>query len=94
LVSPVFGNQRKSAGRTPFRMKPTQLPPRHYESRRQDPPAWACRHLNLPPLRLPGVIAAMRRLLNFDGVDVLSIDEASDSVVLDVERLKVQFDVQ
>lgn len=94
LASPVFVNQRKSAGRTAvadpvLRSILTTLAARGGKVLR---PALA-RQLNLPPLRLPGIIAAVRRLLNFDGVDVLSVDEASDSVVLDLERLKVQFDV-
>jgi hypothetical protein len=95
LASTVFENQRKFTGRTPVsdataRSFLLAITSRGGKILR---PGLA-RHLNLPPLRLPGVIAAMRRLLNFDGVDVLSIDEASDSVVLDVERLKVQFDLQ
>ena len=95
LASPLFGSQRKAAGRTPVSDEVVRnfllaITSRGGKILR---PGLA-RHLNLPPLRLPGVIAAMRRLLNFDGVDVLSIDEASDSVVLNVERLMLQFDVQ
>lgn len=94
LVSPAFQNLKKQAGRTPvpdatIRSFLEALAARGGTLLR---PALA-RQLNVPPLRLPGIVAAMRRLLNFDGVDVLSVDEASDSVVLDVGRLKLQFDL-
>src|SRR6185437_5998398 len=66
LASPVFGNQRKSAGRTPVSDEAVRgfliaITSRGGKILR---PGLA-RQLNLPSLRLPGVIAAMRRLLNF-----------------------------
>ena len=49
--------------------------------------------LGLPPVRVQTVVAAMRRLLNVDGYDVLSIDETSDSLELNLELLKTQFEL-
>ncbi len=94
LASPVFEAQKKLAGRIPVAnaMLCDILAALASRGGTMLRPALA-RQLNLPPLRLPGVIAGVRRLLNVDGVDVLSIDEASDSIVLDVERLKLQFDL-
>jgi hypothetical protein len=95
LASPVFEAQRKLAGRTPVadvvvRAFLAALADRGGKMLR---PALA-KQLNVPPLRLPGLIVAMRRALNLDGVDVLTVDDASDSVVLDMSRLKVQFDLE
>jgi hypothetical protein len=47
-----------------------------------------------PELRINGIIAAMRRLLNVDGYGVLSVDEASQTVILNLELLKVQFGLE
>jgi hypothetical protein len=53
-------------------------------------PALAQR-LDLPALRLPGLLAALRRVLNVDGYPVLSVDEASDTVTLNKAQLFSQF---
>ena len=47
-----------------------------------------------PELRINGIIAAMRRLLNVDGYGVLSVDEASQTVILNLELLKIQFGLE
>lgn len=47
-----------------------------------------------PELRINGIIAAMRRLLNVDGYGVLSVDEASQTVILNLDLLKVQFGLE
>jgi hypothetical protein len=47
-----------------------------------------------PELRMNGIIAAMRRLLNVDGYGVLSMDEASQTVMLNLDLLKVQFGIE
>jgi hypothetical protein len=49
--------------------------------------------LGVPPMRVPGTILAMRRLLNVEGYDVLSLDEESDTVALNLELLRVQFEL-
>jgi len=48
--------------------------------------------LGEPGLRMPGIIAAMRRILNVEGYAV-SVDNASGSVVLNRQLLEVQFEL-
>jgi hypothetical protein len=49
--------------------------------------------LGEPELRIPGLIAAMRRILNVDGYPVLSVDDGSGSVFLNRQLLEVQFEL-
>jgi len=51
------------------------------------------KRLALPPLRLPGFLAMMQRVLNIEGYAVLTRDEASDTVALNRELLCRQFDL-
>jgi hypothetical protein len=50
--------------------------------------AQAC---GLPPARLPGTLAALGLLLNVEGYPILSVDEASETVELNVRLLREQF---
>jgi hypothetical protein len=45
-------------------------------------------------MRLRGLLAVMQRVLNIDGFAVLTRDEASDTVDLNRELLKRQFDLR
>jgi hypothetical protein len=56
-------------------------------------PAMA-QHLGMPELRVAGVIAAMRRVLNLDGYAVLDVEESSGTIRLNLELLKVQFGLE
>jgi hypothetical protein len=49
--------------------------------------------LQLPMVRMSGFIAALRRLLNVDGYDVLHVDEASETLVLNRDLLRKQFEL-
>ena len=49
------------------------------------------RRVGIAPVRLRGTLAVMRQLLNVDGYPVLSIDEDTGDVVLDVALLREQF---
>lgn len=49
------------------------------------------KRLGVPPLRLAGMLSALRRLLNVDGYAALSVDEASDTVELNRRQLFTQF---
>jgi hypothetical protein len=53
-------------------------------------PVFASR-MNLALVRVGPVVAAMQRVLNYDGYGVLTIDEAADLVVLNRELLERQF---
>jgi hypothetical protein len=52
------------------------------------------RSLNYPPTRLRGLLAVMQRVLNIDGFAVLTRDDASDTVELNRELLKRQFELR
>ena len=49
--------------------------------------------LGVASVRLPGILSALRRLLTVEGYDVVSVDEASDTVSFDRERLIRQFEI-
>jgi len=46
-----------------------------------------------PEIRLPGLLAMLRRILNVEGYPVLSVEEASGTVRLNLELLRTQFDL-
>jgi hypothetical protein len=50
--------------------------------------------LGQPEIRVHGIIATMRRVLNVDGYAVLAADETSDLVTLDLKLLRVQFELK
>jgi hypothetical protein len=49
--------------------------------------------LGVPLLRVGGLVTVLRRLLNVDGYPVLTLDETSDTVELNVPLLTIQFDL-
>jgi hypothetical protein len=53
-------------------------------------PVFAAR-MNLALVRVGPVVAAMQRVLNYDGYGILTIDEAADMIVLDRALLERQF---
>lgn len=56
-------------------------------------PAAFARAADLPPARLDPLIAQVKRLLNVDGYEVLTLNRNENKVELNVARLKRQFDV-
>lgn len=44
-----------------------------------------------PPIRMPGIISKMQRILNIDGYQVLRFDTTSDTVTMNINLLKTQF---
>lgn len=94
LNSPVFVHQLKQAGRaapTADRIRGVlaALDERGGTVLRQA----LAQKLGESELRMPGLIAALRRILNVDGYSVLSVDDASGSVVLNRQLLEVQFEL-
>ncbi len=94
LNSPVFGHQLKQAGRAApaadrIRGVLAALDERGGTVLRQA----LAQKLGESELRMPGLIAALRRILNVDGYSVLSVDDASGSVVLNRQLLEVQFEL-
>jgi hypothetical protein len=55
-------------------------------------PALAQR-IGMPPVRVTGFVAALRRVLNVDGYIVLDVDEPSESLTLNLELLRKQFEL-
>lgn len=53
-----------------------------------------CRQVDLSAIRLNGLLTQLRKVLNVDGYDVLSIDAESDTVSLDESLLVVQFELK
>jgi hypothetical protein len=49
--------------------------------------------MGIPLFRLTPLLAATRRLLNVDGLQVLDVEEASDTVVLNRRLLEQQFEI-
>ncbi|MGH9322580.1 MAG: BREX-2 system phosphatase PglZ [Vicinamibacteria bacterium] len=56
-------------------------------------PALAQR-LAIAQVRLPGMLSALRRVLNVEGFDVIQVDEASDTVSFDRALLCRQFEIE
>ncbi|OSM06738.1 putative alkaline phosphatase domain-containing protein [Magnetofaba australis IT-1] len=50
--------------------------------------------LEAPRMRFPGMLAALRRILNVDGFPILEVDENSDMVELDKKLLTTQFELK
>ena len=48
-------------------------------------------HLGVPFFRLGGIVSALRRILNVEGYDVLSVDETSETVEFNRDLLDIQF---
>jgi hypothetical protein len=46
-----------------------------------------------PEIRLPGLLAMLRRILNVEGYPVLAVDDASSTVRLNLDLLRTQFDL-
>ncbi|MEO5350778.1 MAG: BREX-2 system phosphatase PglZ [Magnetococcus sp. YQC-3] len=50
--------------------------------------------LEIPRVRFPGILAALRRLLNVDGYSILEVDENSDMLELNKGLLFTQFEIK
>ena len=57
-------------------------------------PAALARRVDVPLVRLDGLVAKLQRLLNLDGYDVLKLDRHRDLVELDVALLRRQFELE
>ncbi len=92
--SPIFDQQKKLAGRSVpsddiLRNVLSALDQRGGKMTS----AALSRSVNYPAIRLRGLIAVMQRVLNIDGFAVLTRDDASDTVTLNRELLRRQFDL-
>ncbi len=51
------------------------------------------RHLSIPKIRLRGFLSGVQKLLNVDGYPILSVDRESETVKLNINDLKKQFEL-
>ena len=92
--SPVYAEQKQLGGRIPpsdgsIRKLLTAL---HEQGGKLTSAALAGK-MQQPSFRLPGLLAAIQRVLNVEGYPILTRDEASDTVQLNRELLCRQFDL-
>jgi hypothetical protein len=92
LVSSVYAQQRGLAGRTAPRdeqMRAVLETLHRYQGRA--PRAAIAAALGVPEIRVRGVLAGVRRVLNVEGFAVLEEEEATGTLMLNRELLRVQF---
>ncbi len=88
----LFGAQRKQAARTALSEERIRTILETLDQRGGKLTGAAlAERLRVPPFRLGGIVSAMRRILNVDGYDVLSLDETSETVELNRDLLEAQF---
>ena len=94
LVSPVYSEQKRLGGRAvPVDTVVAQLLRVIDERSGTMTSAALARAIQMPTLRLRGMIAIVQRILNVDGYEVLWRDDASDTIRLDRTLLLKQFDL-
>ena len=94
LVSDVFGRQKQMAGRVRVTDGQVEHLVTSLASRggTMTSPALASA-MGLPEHRLVGLLAVMQRILNVEGYPILDRQESSDTVTLNVQLLKKQFEL-
>jgi hypothetical protein len=92
LVCPIYASQRQLAARVaPPDEKMRQLLSALSERGGKLSRAALANRLSLPEVRMGGLLSAVRRLLNVDQASVLTVDETTGSVELNVVLLQQQF---
>lgn len=94
LLSHVYDEQKRLGGRSvPADAVITRLLHAIDERGGKITSAALARAIQMPPLRLRGLLAIAQRVLNVDGYEVLSRDDVSDTIHLDRALLLKQFDL-
>ncbi len=94
LHSHVYDEQKRLGGRSvPADSVITRLLQAIDERGGKITSAALARAIQMPPLRLRGLLAIAQRVLNVDGYEVLSRDDVSDTIQLDRALLLKQFDL-
>jgi hypothetical protein len=92
--SEVFAAQQRLAGRLAPPSKTVQEVLATLEARRNRvPKRILAQAIQVPEFRLRGILVGLQRLLNVDGYQVLSVEEETETVLLDMELLKKQFQI-
>lgn len=94
FASPVFAEQKRLGGRIPPSDESIRklLVSLMEQGGKLTSAALAVK-LQQPSFRLPGLLAAIQRILNVEGYPILTRDEASDTIQLNRELLGKQFDL-
>ena len=94
LLSHVYEEQKRLGGRSvPADAVITRLLQAIDERGGKITSAALARAIQMPPLRLRGLLAIAQRVFNVDGYEVLSRDDISDTIELDRALLLKQFDL-
>jgi hypothetical protein len=94
LLSHVYEEQKRLGGRSvPADAVVTRLLQAIDERGGKITSAALARAIQMPPLRLRGLLAIAQRVFNVDGYEVLSRDDVSDTIQLDRTLLLKQFDL-
>lgn len=94
LASPIFDAQKAQAGRVVLPDDRVRACLAALDQHGGKLTRAALAHaLGVPLLRVGGLVTVLRRLLNVDGYSVLTLDETSDTVELNVPLLTIQFDL-
>jgi hypothetical protein len=94
VASPIFELQKGLAGRSALSIEVFRLLLTALDQRGGKMTSTALsRAMNYPSIRLRGFLAIAQRVLNIDGYAVLTRDETSDTVELNRELLRRQFDL-
>ena len=92
--SPVLAEQKKLGGRAvPSDEIIRQMLEALAEQGGKLTSAALARRMGLSPFRLPGLLAAVLRVLNVEGYPILTKDEVSDTIELNRELLSRQFEL-
>jgi hypothetical protein len=95
LDSPAYQSQRELAGRL---VQPDETVQAFLElmERNQGRVSRSAlsRALSQPEIRIRGIIAGLQRLLNVDGYPIVAVDEVTDSIELQRDLLRRQFQVE
>ena len=92
IDSEVYTAQLRLAGRLAPPSKTVQEVLATLEARRSRvPKRILAQAIQAPEFRLRGILAGLQRLLNIDGYQVLSVEEETETILLDIELLKKQF---
>jgi hypothetical protein len=95
MQSPIYQEQKQMGARTALDDKRVRRFLEALDARggKMTRPALA-KTLEIPRMRFPGMLAALRRLLNVDGYSILDVNENTDMVELDKKFLFTQYEIK
>ena len=95
LSSSVFTAQRRMAGRrAPSEQHVKAFLKALDQHRYRIPRRALAEALGQPDVHIPGVLVGLQRLLNIDGYQIVTVDEDSGTIELNVQLLTKQFEIE